>query len=109
MAERYLLGEIRPGSLAVCLITLAACWLGAPGARLPDEAIGFPTLLVEAGAGSVVAPLWPVPDEATEPFMVLFYLLLAKGNSPARALAEAQASMGDLDPSAWAAFFVAGA
>lgn len=52
LAERLVLSEVRARKLFARLVFLAACWLGRPAESLPDEAIGFPTLLCEAGAGA---------------------------------------------------------
>jgi CHAT domain-containing protein len=108
LAERLTVGELSGYRVGAELIFLAACWLGQPGEDLPDEAIGFPTLLCEAGAKAVIAPLWPVPDEATFGFVKTFYSYARRGYPPARALALAQAEFGELAPSAWGAFFLTG-
>jgi len=46
-----------------------------PGTQLPDEAIGLPTALMEAGAAGVVASLWSVADNSTAQLMAHFHRL----------------------------------
>lgn len=55
------------------LVFLASCWTGKNLDRLPDEAAGFTTWLLQAGASSVIAPLWPVDDAATLRYVEAFY------------------------------------
>ena len=109
LAERLFIGDLIGTNLSVRLIFLAACWLGLSGHELPDEAIGFPTLFCEAGVGAVIAPLWPVGDEATYRFVLLFYAKLAQSYSPSVALALAQSEADPADIASWAAFVLTGA
>jgi CHAT domain-containing protein len=46
-----------------------------------------------AGAGTVVASLWPVPDYATAAMMGAFHTKLRAGWSPAHALGAAQSDI----------------
>lgn len=71
-------------------LVLSACDTGLGGARLPDEAIGIGTVLLSAGARSVVASLWPLDDELAAGFMDAYHRRLAAGNEPAAALAAVQ-------------------
>jgi CHAT domain-containing protein len=98
--------------LRMRLAVLSACETGVPGARIPDEVIGLPTALVEAGLIGVVASLWSVPDETTAQLMEDFYVrwrrpeLLAR---PSEALRRAQLALrdgggGHEHPYYWAAF-----
>ncbi len=64
----------------VRLAILSACETGVSGIRLPDELIGLPTGLVQAGVAGVVASLWPVSEISTVLLLVRFYSLW-KGES----------------------------
>jgi len=93
------------------LIYLGSCWTGRPGVRLPDEAIGFPTLLLQAGAAGVVAPMWPISDAAAATFSAAFYTAWAvEGTTTGRALAEAMRLTRARHPRSmtWAAFVLHG-
>ena len=57
----------------VRLAVLAACETGIPGTHLPDEVIGLPTGLTQAGVAGVVASLWSVRDRSTMLLLVRFY------------------------------------
>jgi CHAT domain-containing protein/Tfp pilus assembly protein PilF len=73
------------------LVTLSACET-ALGRQIKGEGlIGLTRGFLHAGARSVVASLWRVPDRATEELMGRFYrLMLERGLSPAAALRAAQ-------------------
>ena len=98
-------------------IVLSACQtaVGAGNrADIPpgDDWVGLVQAFVQAGAGSVIASLWPVDDRASATLMERFYGALDAGRSEAAALAEAQRAMArDPDtahPFYWAAFIVTG-
>ncbi len=73
------------------LAVLSACETGVMGQMLPDEAVGLPTGLMQAGVPGVVASLWSVPDISTALLMAKFYdLWPGPDMSPARGLNEAQ-------------------
>ena len=55
------------------LVVLSACETGLVGELVPDEAVGLPTGLLYAGARTVVASSWAVPDESTTLLMEYFY------------------------------------
>lgn len=57
------------------LATLSACETGLPGLEIPDEVIGLPTGLIQAGFSGVIASIWSVPDFATALLMIRFYWL----------------------------------
>ena len=60
---------------------------------LPDEVIGLPTALLQAGAGGVLATWWPVPDDVALAVMLAFYEHwnpAATDSSPIVALTRAQ-------------------
>ncbi len=52
---------------------LSACETARPGIRLPDEVVGLPGALLQAGAGGVLATWWPVPDDLALLAMLAFY------------------------------------
>jgi CHAT domain-containing protein/tetratricopeptide (TPR) repeat protein len=80
---------------AMRLVFLSACESGLAGVRrLPEEFIGLPTGLVEAGAAAVVGSLWPIGDISAFLLARRFYDLMydAAGEecmAPATALREA--------------------
>lgn len=91
--------DLRGTQLAV----LSACETGL----LPDQGdmtLALAGAFLAAGAGAVVASLWPVSDSLTAKLMEHFYALMATGQPPALALATAsQAARAD-HPIDWAAF-----
>jgi CHAT domain-containing protein len=73
------------------LAVLAACETSVPGTVVPDEAISFPTGLVQAGVQGVIGSLWPVGDAVTRALMTRFYETWRRENiEPAEALRRAQ-------------------
>ncbi|MFB7949289.1 CHAT domain-containing protein [Kitasatospora phosalacinea] len=73
------------------LVVLSACETAVLGTRLPDEAVSLPGALLEAGARSCAAALWPVPTLATAALMGLFYRVWsATDGHPADALRRAR-------------------
>jgi tetratricopeptide (TPR) repeat protein len=58
------------------LATLSSCWSAdnfvLPGRRV----ISLPETMLRAGAGAVIASLWPIADEVALPLMTRFYELL---------------------------------
>lgn len=77
--------------LRVRLAVLSACETALPGTELPDEVIGLPTGLLQAGVAGVVASQWAVPDRATAMLMTEFARLWGGGDvPPAKALRQAQ-------------------
>jgi CHAT domain-containing protein/tetratricopeptide (TPR) repeat protein len=76
-----------PARLAV----LSACETALSGTEVPDETVGFPTALLQAGFGGVVGTQWSVPDFSTMMLMVVFYQgWRVEGLEPAEALRAAQ-------------------
>jgi CHAT domain-containing protein len=55
-----------------------------------DDWVGLTRAFLHAGAGSVVATLWPVDDWATAALMERFYESYRPGDDPSAALALAQ-------------------
>lgn len=84
-------GEVDVGG--VRLVTMSACESGTvESRRTPDEAIGFPTVLMLAGVPTVVGTAWEVGDAATMFFMARFYeILLREDRTASAAVAGAAA------------------
>ena len=71
------------------LIMLASCSAAMAEVRPGDELMGFAAALLAQGTGAVVAPLLPVPDEATRLAVHAVHRALRSGAGPAAALAAA--------------------
>ncbi|SHF87685.1 CHAT domain-containing protein [Streptoalloteichus hindustanus] len=83
--------SLRLTSSGVRLAVLSACDTDRPGTVLPDEVVGFPTGLIQAGFPGVVATQWAVRSEATSLLMARFYQLWrADRRPPHEALCAAQ-------------------
>jgi len=85
------------------LVTLSACQTGrgADGLEYATIARAFG----HAGAETVIAALWSIPDDATRQLIGVLYQRALAGESSATALAEAQREMirsGKTDPVDWA-------
>jgi CHAT domain-containing protein len=100
------------------LVVLSACQTALGSGVLADvpagdDWVGLTQAFLQAGAGSVLASLWPVEDRATAQLMKQFYQALGSGRSDAAALARAQRAMlRDTDtahPFYWAGFIMSGA
>jgi CHAT domain-containing protein len=73
------------------LAVLSACDTAGADPAAPDEVIGLPGGLLQAGVGGVVATMWQVFDTAAMALMTRFYeLWRAGGQPPAEALRAAQ-------------------
>ena len=77
------------------LLVLSACQTGVAAGTLADvppgdDWVGFVQGFLYAGAGNVLATLWPVSDVATARLMERFYGKLAAGQPEAEALALSQ-------------------
>ncbi|MGE5729724.1 MAG: CHAT domain-containing protein, partial [Gemmatimonas sp.] len=72
--------------------------------------LGLTGPLLQAGAHSVVATLWPVNDRASAEFVKRFYGFLASGHTAADALRSAQldAIKREMPTRDWAAFVLTG-
>jgi tetratricopeptide (TPR) repeat protein len=73
------------------LVTLSACESGMAEFRtMPDEFIGLPGALLEAGAPAVISSLWPVDDVSTKLLLTEMYRAHLDGLGIAAALRAAQ-------------------
>jgi CHAT domain-containing protein len=75
------------------LIVLSACNLAISETRPGDELLGFAAALVGMGTRTIIASVVPVPDAAAKRLMVTLHGHLRAGDSPAAALAKAQATL----------------
>jgi CHAT domain-containing protein len=74
---------------------LSACDSGLSDVRAGDELRGLMAALFTQGTRTVIAPVTPIPDEATLPVMVALHRALSGGTPPAAALAGAMAGSVD--------------
>jgi tetratricopeptide (TPR) repeat protein len=101
------LGALR---LNADLVMLSGCST-ALGVLVDGEGIlGLTGPLLQAGAHSVVATLWPVNDRASAELVKRFYVFLASGSTATEALRLAQldAIRRDVPTRDWAAFVLTG-
>jgi CHAT domain-containing protein/tetratricopeptide (TPR) repeat protein len=94
------------------LVVLSGCE-SAGGRILSGEGVlGLTAAFSVAGVPAVVATLWPVNDRATARMMEMFYRSLARGETAAAALKEAQIRLGSdrrtSHPFYWAGFVLVG-
>ncbi len=115
LAENQMLtvGDLAHMRIKLRLAILSACETGVPGLELPDEVIGLPSALVEAGVAGVLASLWAVADESTARLMSEFHRRWRQqGVAPAQALHRAQLHLRHSDDyhhlHYWAAFTYTG-
>ncbi|HEX3425322.1 MAG TPA: CHAT domain-containing protein [Acidimicrobiales bacterium] len=86
-------------------MVLAACEAAVSAVGAGDGLLGTAAALISLGVRAVVAPVLPVPDRATTPFMVAVHRRLRAGDSPSRSLAAARAGQ---DSAVGAAFVCIG-
>jgi CHAT domain-containing protein len=98
-------GELYEMTLNADLVTLSACETGIGKISNGDDVVGLTRGFLYAGAASIVASLWPVPDTETMFLMNNFYKHLKDEIGP-NALRNAQlAARGKYThPYYWAAF-----
>jgi CHAT domain-containing protein len=92
-------------------VVLAACEAARAQPTVGEEVLGLGAALLRAGTTDVVAPVLPVPDDATQPVMVGLHEQLRAGVPVAAALAAVQhdlASRRDVLAAAAAAFVCLG-
>jgi tetratricopeptide (TPR) repeat protein len=92
------------------LVVLSACQTALSALRPGDELLGLREALLFAGANALLVSLWQVDDASTARLMVSFYRRLARGATPATALAAAQRDLRAAGLSAyhWAPFMLIG-
>jgi CHAT domain-containing protein len=99
--------------LAADLVVLSACETALGEEQGGEGIAGLSRAFQWAGARSVLASLWTVPDESTADLMKVFYSAVSRGAPRDDALREAQRSLlargGDAaHPYFWAAFELLG-
>lgn len=82
--------EVLGVSIRPTLVILSACATVQAGFDLPDEAVGFPTTLIAAGAREVVATAWPTDDLASRLVVEEFVRRWRTGTPGHHALRQAQ-------------------
>lgn len=74
-------------------VTLSTCEGGRGRLRGPEGSLSLGRSLLAAGAGSVLAALWPVDDQASAALIEAFYLRWREGMGRAAALAAARLTL----------------
>jgi CHAT domain-containing protein len=77
------------------LAVLSACETGMIGEALPDETIGLPVALLQAGTRTVLASQWAVPNLSTAVLVAAFYERWRRNSPPSEALRDAQTWLRD--------------
>ena len=91
------------------LVTLSACETGLGTISSGDDIVGLTRGFMYAGAGSIVASLWPVSDEETAFLMTKFYQdLLTMTRADALHAAQLKTKKRYRHPFYWAAFQLIG-
>ncbi|MGI8810208.1 MAG: CHAT domain-containing protein, partial [Acidimicrobiales bacterium] len=71
-------------------VVLSSCDSGMSDVRPGDELMGLAAAVLGMGTRSLVASVFPVPDDATRNLMLAFHAQLREGATTSEALAEAQ-------------------
>jgi CHAT domain-containing protein len=104
-------------ALQARLVVLSACQTGLGSGAMADvpagdDWVGLVHAFLTAGAGEVLATLWPVEDRTTARLMTAFYRGIAGGATDADALRDAQRAVlrdpATADPFYWAGFSLVG-
>lgn len=109
--EFFALRDVYELQLDSYLVTLGACSSGLGDYLSGDEVVGMVRGFLYAGTPSVIASLWPVPNEPTVMMMDRLYLyLVRKGLDKAESLRRAQLDVRErfARPSEWAGFTLTG-
>ena len=102
--------DISQVQLRAKLVVLSCCH-SAQGKVRGEGVVGIARAFLGSGARSVLAALWPIPDEATEQLMSRFYKHLVRGKSASESLHQAMKWMrsnGYADLENWAPFMLIG-
>ena len=107
----YPLGALeisRWDSRSLSLVTLAACQSGAQTTEVGGEFFGLTRAFFLAGAETIVASPWLVPDKSTKEFFVKFHSEIAAGADAELALQAAQRAVRKefSHPFYWASFYM---
>jgi CHAT domain-containing protein len=78
-------------------VILSACDAGISAVKPGNELMGLAAAVLALGTQTLVASVFPVPDEAIRPLMLALHAGLRAGLSPAAALARAQMESGGGD------------
>lgn len=110
--RRVRVGEIAKLRLQrTAIVVLAGCSTARGERRAAEGVISVAHGFLVAGAPSVIATLWPIPDAAAAGFFPRLHRHLAEGVAPAEALRVVQREAirnGDVPPSMWAAVVAVG-
>jgi CHAT domain-containing protein len=74
-------------------VVLSACDSGSGPQLAGDGPLSLARAFLSAGTPTVVASLWPVPDEPTAPLITSLHQRLRAGDTPAAALRAAQLAL----------------
>lgn len=91
--ERLTVYDLMGLSLQARLVVLSACDTARGETTGSDDVLGLARALLAAGAQAVIVSLWPVDDASTSWLMREFYRCLRQGDTPQRALWQAQNQM----------------
>jgi tetratricopeptide (TPR) repeat protein len=75
------------------VLVLSSCDLALSYRHAGDELLGFSAAMLAMGTRAIVASVVPVPDAAARRLMVVFHTELARGASPASALARSSPTL----------------
>jgi len=102
--------EISRLDLAGRLVVLSACDTATGNALDGEGVLGFPYVLLGAGAAATMLTLWPIDDDATARLMPAVMRGVRAGLAPSRALARAKRGWiaGNVPARAWAGLLVYG-
>ncbi|WP_235296770.1 CHAT domain-containing protein [Portibacter marinus] len=88
--NRLYLNELYGMRLQAKMAVLSACNTGVGKVELGEGLVSLDRAFAFAGVPSVVATLWPAPDQSTSDIMFHFYQKLKEGNSKSAALSASK-------------------